>query len=123
MSRSGWFEEAPIPTTVLAFDDDEEEDEDEEGDDLGDWGDEDDDWDEDDWDEDEEEGEEDEDEDEDWEEWDENDEDEDDPFGRKRPQGSDRACQTVDSIRRPGSTRSGAAPFSEEGSGREPGRP
>ena len=28
MSRSGWFEDETLPTTVLAFDDDEDEEED-----------------------------------------------------------------------------------------------
>ena len=45
MSRSGWFEEETL-TTVLAFDDEDEESGD--GEDLGDWEDDEADWDEDD---------------------------------------------------------------------------
>jgi len=83
MSRSGWFEEEALVTRVLAYDQDDE-------DDNGDWTEDDeDDWDEDDWDEDDDlDEDEDEEEDEGWDEWS-DDDDDDDMFGRKRPHHSD----------------------------------
>lgn len=85
MNRSGWFEEEPLTTQVLAFDDEDEEDSG-----LGDLTEDDEDWDEDDWDEDDDLDDEDldDEDDEDWEDWEEE-EEEDELFGRKRPHHPD----------------------------------
>jgi hypothetical protein len=83
MIRSGWLEDDVVKTQVLAYDDDEEDE------DLGeDWDDEEEDWDEDDWDEEDEEDIGDEEEDDDWDEWEEDDDD-DDVLGHKRPHRPD----------------------------------
>jgi hypothetical protein len=84
MIRSGWLENDVVKTQVLAYDDDNEDE------DRGeDWSDDEEDWDEDDWDDDDDDDDDDNDDedDEDWEDWEEDDDD--DVLGHKRPHRSD----------------------------------